>query len=338
MKSIMTLIPAYKPEFLGDVFAGLLRQDCRDFQVVLSDDSPDQRITSLLEKGRWGNVPERLGLEVLPGPGNARLNQRALIDYWDGRTPFVHMHLDDDYIYPSFYRHHLEAHASGRYSVTVSRRWMSRLDLTPTQGFALPPFVDKSATRNVAIDEQTLFQSMVPRCDNWLGEFSNMLISKVGAKAWPLPRTDGSNYFGWPDVGFLLEAVQHAPVLIVKEYLSVFRGHPEQSTHKPNNHSGRVSWLAWLTYALHAWREGRITQEQAVEAIILGARKCLVTFGVNDPIINQFLEVLQNEGFDLRRLNDAYQPIWAGLLLSDRSTAAGSMPNAFGSGRSVGIN
>ena len=321
MPLITTLIPAFKPEFLGDVFAGLLRQDCRDFHVVLSDDSPGQRITAMIGAGEWGDAPRRLGLEVLPGPGHARLNQRALIDHWDGRTPFVHMHLDDDVIYPSFYRQHLGAQAGGRYSVSVSRRWMSQQDLAPAQGFGLPAFIEASPQLCVPIDDQTLFQSMLPSCDNWLGEFSNMLISAEGAAAWPRPRTDGANYLGWPDVGFLLEAVQRAPLLVLREYLGVFRRHPSQTTHHPHNHGGRVSWLAWATYALLAWKDGWIAAEQAVHAISITVKRCLERFGDADPVINRFYDLVQHEGRGLPRLHAAYMPFWAELLASDRSTA-----------------
>lgn len=328
MPLITTLIPAYKPEFLGDVFSGLLNQDCRDFHVVLSDDSPGRRISALIRDGHYGDAPRRLGIEVLPGPGHARLNQRALIDHWDGRTPFVHMHLDDDLIYPSFYRQHLAAHATGRYSTTVSRRWMSRIDLAPTQGFALPDFVEASPLLRVPVDARTLFHSMLPGCDNWLGEFSNMLLSAAGAAAWPRPRADGMNYLGWPDVGYLLESVQRAPVLVLREYLGVFRSHPQQTTHQPHNHGGRVSWLAWATYALHAWREGRITPEQAVRAISINVSRCLQRFGDADPVVNRFFDLVQHEGHGLQRLHDAYLPFWAELLASDRSTAAADAPAA----------
>ena len=52
MATITTLIPAYKKEFLGEVFLGLRRQSFKDFRIVLSDDSPGDEISSLIRADR----------------------------------------------------------------------------------------------------------------------------------------------------------------------------------------------------------------------------------------------------------------------------------------------
>lgn len=321
MALITTLIPAYKPEFLGELLLGLLHQSCRDFKVILSDDSPGEHITGLLRRGYYGSAVAALDIECVPGPKHPRLNQRALIERWNGRSPFVHMHLDDDVIYPDFYRTHLAAHAAGPFSASVSRRWTSHVDARPVHGFEWPDFVASSPLRQVPVDAQTLFQSMLPGCANWMGEFSNMLISATGAAAWPWPRSGEDNYFGWPDVGFLLEAVQRAPIAVVNEHLSVFRQHSEQTTRKMHNHGGRVSSLAWATYALLGWRQGRISARQAVQAISINVRQCLQRYGEDDAVINRFLAIVQHEGTSLEALYRSYMPFWHGLLASDRATA-----------------
>ena len=50
---------------------------------------------------------------MVRGPKNARLNYQHLIDLWGRQSPYVHMQLDDDAIYPEFYRTHMAAHATG---------------------------------------------------------------------------------------------------------------------------------------------------------------------------------------------------------------------------------
>ncbi|MBK7613704.1 MAG: glycosyltransferase [Burkholderiales bacterium] len=320
MATITTLIPAYKKDYLGETFLGLQRQTHRDFRVIVSDDSPGDEISALIHSGHFGAVLKGLDVQVLRGPKNARLNHRALVDHWQGRSPYVHLLMDDDLIYPGFYSAHLAAHATGRYSASVSRRWYSHLDTRPVHGVDLPDFVARSPLQVVPVEADAMFTSMVPHCHNWMGEFSNMLISAEGMAHWPKPPADGLNYFGWVDVGFLLSAVQHAPIAVLRDHLGVFRQHPEQTTHKMHPHGGIVSNLAWVTYALQAWKEQRISHAQAVAAISFMVMHCLKLFGEDGPVVNRFYDLVQTQGGNLERLYQAYTPFWLDLLRRHPST------------------
>lgn len=314
MATITTLIPAYKKDYLGEVFLGLQRQTCKDFRIVLSDDSPGDEITALIRGGHFGALLKGLDLQVLRGPKNARLNHLALVEHWNRASPYVHLHLDDDVIYPEFYAAHLAAHAGGRYSASVSRRWYSHLDTRPVHGVALPEFVHRSPLQVVPVGPEELFISMVPHCHNWMGEFSNMLISAEGMAHWPRPPAQGLNYFGWLDVGLLLSAVQHAPIAVLRDHLGVFRQHPEQTTHRMHAHGGVVSNLAWVTCALQAWKEGRISDAQTVQAIRFMVMHCLKLFGEEHPVVNQFYDLVQQRGGDLAQLCQGYTALWQDLL------------------------
>lgn len=320
MATITTLIPAYKKDYLGEVFLGLQRQTCKDFRVIVSDDSPGDEITALIGHGHFGALLKGLDLQVVRGPKNARLNHDALIAHWQHSSPYVHLHMDDDLIYPEFYAAHLAAHAGGRYSASVSRRWYSHLDTRPVHGVALPEFVVCSPLQVVPVDERELFSSMVPHCHNWMGEFSNMLISADALACWPKPPTQGLNYFGWVDVGFLLSAVQLAPIAVLRDHLGVFRQHPEQTTHRMHAHGGVVSNLAWVTYALQAWKEGRIGYAEAVGSISFMVMHCLKLFGEDSPVVNRFYDMVQTQGRDLDILYRAYTPFWLDLLTRHPST------------------
>ena len=59
MPTITTLIPAYKKEFLGETLLGLARQTFRDFRVIVSDDSPGDEITQLIQSGHYGDLRAR---------------------------------------------------------------------------------------------------------------------------------------------------------------------------------------------------------------------------------------------------------------------------------------
>jgi len=322
MATLTTLIPAYKKDYLAEMFLGLARQTFRDFKVIVSDDSPGDEITALIQGGAYDALTRGLDLQVVRGPKNARLNYQALLDLWGGRSPYLHMQLDDDAIYPDFYRTHLAAHATGRFGVSISRRWITHVDMRPVHGIHLPRCVADSPLLYVPVDEQSLFSSMVPTCNNWIGEFSNMVMSADGARHFPKPPADGLSYYGWPDVGFLLESIQHLPLVYIRDHLGIFRQHPEQSTNRTLNHSGRVSGMAWVACALHAWREGRISYAEAVNAIMYTVGQCLKKFDEGDAVLNEFYDIVQQRGASLDGLHAAFTPFWLRVLASHPSTAA----------------
>ena len=74
MTLITTLIPAYKKDYLAELFLGLRHQTCKDFKVILSDDSPDDEITRLIRDGHYAALLSKLDLTVVRGPKNARKN------------------------------------------------------------------------------------------------------------------------------------------------------------------------------------------------------------------------------------------------------------------------
>jgi hypothetical protein len=326
MPTITTLIPAYKKEFLGETLLGLARQTFRDFRVILSDDSPDDEITHLIAAGHYGDLSKSLDLQVVRGPKNARLNHQSLIDRWAGSSPFVHLQLDDDVVFPEFYRSHMAAHQAGRFSASISRRWVTHGDTRPVMGINQPQVVAQSPLLHVPVDADTLFRTMVPTCNNWIGEFTHMVMSAEGARTYPRPPVDDLSYYGWLDVGFVLTAVQTAPLVIVRDHLGIFRQHAAQTTHQMKSGIGRVSSLAWVTTALLAWREGRITSADVVTAIKWNVHQCLERFGEDDAVINESFDLIQAHGADLERLCAAWRPFWLRLLASHPATAPATLP------------
>jgi len=321
MTTLTTLIPAYKKDYLADTFLGLARQSFRDFKVILSDDSPGDEISALIASGHFGRLLERIDLTVVRGPKNARLNMRSLLERWGGATPLVHLHLDDDVVYPDFYRQHVETHASGTFSATVSRRWYANEDTRPAYNNEPPAVVAASPLRVVPVGADVLFRTMIPTCDNWLGEFTNLVMTADSARRWPGAPTEGMNYYGWMDVGFALTVVQHAPIAFIRDHLSVFRQHAQQTTHNVRHHGGRVSSMAWAACALQAWREGRIDYAQAAGAIMMTVKECLKKFGEDDEVVNRFFTLVQVHGASLDRLYEAFAPFWRELLASHPATA-----------------
>jgi hypothetical protein len=321
MTTITTLIPAYKPEYLGETLMSLRRQSFRDFRVIVSDDSRDGAITTMLRDGRFSAATDGLNVLAVRGPCNARLNHMSLLDRWAGSTPFVHLLMDDDVIFPGFYQQHLAAHATGDYGVSVSARWLSQDDSRPAWSLPIPSAVANSPLRAVPLGAEQVFQSVVPRCDNWLGELSNMVFAADAAARYPRPPSEGLSYYGLLDVGAVLESVCHRPMVFLNEHLGVFRQHAQQTTHGVGQHNHRVAMLVWAATALHAWAEQRISAQDVLAAIGTTVKRCLNLYGEEDAVMNRFYTLLQEEGRSLPGLHAAFTAFWLELLASNPSTA-----------------
>jgi hypothetical protein len=321
MTAITTLIPAFKPDYLGEALLGLRRQSVRDFRVIVSDDSPGGAITDMIRDRRFGAVTDGLDLTVVRGPGNARLNHLQLLDLWNGATPYVHLLMDDDVVFPGFYRTHLQALASGPHALSASARWLSQDDSRPAWSLPLPRVVEDSPQRFVALDAAQLFPTIVPVCENWIGELSNIVLTADAAARYPRPPAERLNYYGLLDIGAVLEAVGAGSMVFVRDHLSVFRQHAQQTTRGIGSHGHRVAMLVWATYALHAWQQQRIDARDAVQAISITVKRCLEAYGEDDPVMNQFFEIVQREGRSLAGLHLAYSRFWLALLASHPGTA-----------------
>ena len=329
MTLLTTLIPAYKPEYLGEVFLGLRRQSLRDFRVILSDDSPGGVIAEMIHAGHFGPLTTELNLLVVRGPGNARRNHEQLLDRWAGQTPLLHFHLDDDVIFPNFYRAHAAAHASGEFCATVSQRWLSQTDSRPAWDLPLPAFVNDSLLRAVPVSAQQLISSTLPTCENWLGEFSNIVLSAAGAAHYPRPPVDRLSYYGLMDIGALLAAVSVQPLLFLRDHLGVFRQHAQQSTRTTlRSHGHRVAMLVWATYALHAWHEGRVSDEDAIRAISITVQRCAQLYGQDDQVMNEFFNIVQHQSASLTLLHEVFSRFWLNLLASHPGTCAATTASA----------
>jgi hypothetical protein len=321
MTAITTLIPAFKPEYLGETLLGLRRQSFRDFRVIVSDDSPGSTITDLIRDRRFGAITDGMDLTVVRGPGNARLNHQQLLDLWNGTTPFVHLLMDDDVVFPAFYQSHLDAHAGGDFGVSVSARWLSENDSRPAWSLPLPPVVTSSPLRHVPLQAADIVASVVPRCDNWLGELSNMLWSASAAPCFSGPPPDALSYHGLLDIGPVLESVGRRPLVFINERLSVFRQHAEQNTRGVGSNSHRGAMLVWVAYALHAWQQQHIDAQDLSKAIGITVKRCLGLYGETDPVMNEFYALIQDEGRNLDGLHAAFTRFWLALLARQRAPA-----------------
>jgi hypothetical protein len=315
MAVLTTLIPARKSAYLGELFAGLQTQTLRDFRVVLSDDSPNGEITELLQTDRFRPMLQGLELRVVQGPraGSFR-NVQHLLAGWGHETPLVHLHMDDDVLYPEFYRAHALAHARHAPGASVSQRWVTSVAGRPAAVLPLPAFVHESNERVLKVDADRLFATTAAHCENWLGECTNTVLSAEGVRRLQGGRMHGLSYYGLGDIGVLLDVSRHAPIAFIRDHLSGFRSHPQQATAQTRSLGLKCGYLAWAALALAGWRDGRLSAEQTVQALTITLQRCVRQYGADDEHINGFFAVVAEHASDLSSFEAAFRAYWNGLL------------------------
>jgi hypothetical protein len=324
---IATLVPAYKLDFLAPLFSALRTQTLRDFRVIVSDDSPGATITDALRSGRFDALIHGLDLTVVGGPSSPLKNHQHLLDTWEHSTPLVHLLMDDDVIYPDFYRAHAELHARQRLSASVSLRWLTDPAGAPFATLPLPGFVTQSAARSIEIDTALLFDSTVARSENWLGELSNMVFTAEAASCFPRPPAGGVSYFGLPDVGLLLNAAGTGPVRVLRDHLGGFRQHAGQTTANTQSVNLKIAHLAWVAFALQARRDGHLDDARAVQGIAAATQRCLPVYG-GDPVMQRYFAIVQTCLADLGRFEAEFEAFWQSLLRSCPDTCDWPAPAA----------
>lgn len=263
---IGVLIPAYNSSYIEQTIFGLKNQTYKNFDVYISDDSPNQEITKKIYTLEKESKLDGINFHLIRGPQNDRLNQMMLDAMYSSNYKYIHFHLDDDYIYPSFYEEHLKAHSLGDFSVSISKRWLSNENNVP---FSLPHYIEFKNLYNT-LEISHIAKTCLLNSYNWLGEFSNMVFKPDGKTILPLPPklSDDLNYYGILDIGSCLENTKEKNAIFLANFLSNFRQHSQQSTHNDNSgHGTSLSRLAWLMYPITAHNSKLITDSELKKAL-----------------------------------------------------------------------
>ncbi len=326
MTPMITLIPAYKPDYLAELFLGLRSQSFKDFRVVLSDDSPGGAVTALIRSGALDSLISSIDLLVVPGPRQGSLkNIHHLIDGWAAQAPLVHVLMDDDIVYPDFYRQHALAHTRGAPGASVSQRWLTAADGRPGAMLPLPSFFDDVPERLVYLDAPALFATTALHCQNWLGEFSNMVLSQDAVRRLRGSQMNGLSYYGLADIGVLLDVSTHAPVVFIRDHLGGFRSHPQQTTHQRQSFALKCGYLAWVALALAGWRGGHLSAEQTQASLAKSVGQCMNHFA-SDVALSEFFGIAIAHARNLASFDEHFGAWWARMLSSDSDSRSDVAP------------
>jgi hypothetical protein len=266
---LTTLIPAYKPRYLVELFTGLVHQSRRPDRIIVSDDSPRGAYSAMLRADPIGPLLSELPLEIVQGPrrGSSYANVRHLLKTWGGDGDLVHLLFDDDLLYPDFYERHLIAHSSGNFTCSVSRRWTALESGQPVARPQVPPELTTHPNRLIAVGADLIYPTTIPFCRNWLGEFSNAVMRADMHDVLERAELNGLSYEGLEDIGMFLAASERGTVCFVNEALGAFRHGPEQNTSQLLAPVMMKAHLAWVALAIAAQRSGRLSSTQARDGI-----------------------------------------------------------------------
>ncbi len=330
MTTLVTLIPAYRPTYLGEVLAALAAQTWRDFRVVVSDDSPNGEVSRWLRAGGSRAATRALDVTLVQGPRRGAMhNLNALLRGGAAGARLVHLMMDDDLLTARFYERHVAAHdAAIGEAVTAS---VSRRVLVDDRSQVLGEFPVPAAIRARAatlpsnppltFDFATLAATTIPACDNWLGELSHAVFTRDAAMQLLHSTLGRLSTYGLGDIGLLLQAAQRGRVAWIDEHLGGFRQHATSSTSARRSFGHRCGYLAWAALALDAWSLGAIDARGAATAIAHVVRQCLLHYP-DDALMAGFVGLVEHNGSDLATLYSRFEVYWHAALARDDQGAA----------------
>lgn len=270
--SLVTLIPAYKPEFFDVVLAGLECQSKLPSKILISDDSADAAVISMTERWLKKSPASRIAsrIECFVGPRQgAHANVASLLAHAHmAQADYFHVHFDDDVIEPSFYACHLEALARHPGMLSINKRRFIDADGNALAINQYPSFINQTRESLVLVSERTVYGTALPAMINWLGELTNCVFS-VGARdvLENMRFGDGICYYGLGDLGAVLRLSEKNAFVFVNRTLSGFRlSHLHTSARKASPVFLASLW-AWWALAIHAKRTQRITVEEYDECL-----------------------------------------------------------------------
>lgn len=280
MPTVSVLIPAYRPDYLDVAIASVLAQSYTDFELLISDDSTEEFVGSVVSK--W-NDP-RIQFFRNPNTQLPGANRDFLLQSAKGR--FIKFVFDDDYLLPG----------SIENLVNIAQQTESQLvfhgrHFVDERGCVLSSMMAIEAGTFAILDRRTFFEDLIGRTVNFIGEPSNVLFETEAFRKLERPFA----LHGIP-ARFLTDVVLYANLLIQGYRItaagfmgSAFRQHRKQNSNaaSPFFPAGRFEWELLLRWAVD---HGGLAEERYWPAIKLVHRGYL-EYVRSFPELLAFLEL-----------------------------------------------
>jgi glycosyltransferase involved in cell wall biosynthesis len=290
---IATIIPAYKSKFIASLLTSLLLQTRAPDCILISDDSKNDEYSDSLKEFR--HLLDNRNVTLISGPksGGYR-NTLHLIEQLGSDIDLVHLMMDDDLLYPTFYEQHLGVHAHLSTMCTVSKRWVANETGLPISSPNLPAQIKAGKDRLFLVSRADLMETTIPSMNNWLGEFSNMVIRKETLKGFFLKlELAGMRVDGLEDLGAMLAAAERSPIIFINEALGCFRINESQNSQNLAGAPMKRSHLSWVILAILGSREGFLSGEKTIKSYQIAGAKIAKTYAT-EPDMYPFIQLIDH--------------------------------------------
>lgn len=237
MPEVSVLIPALRTRWLDLAIASVLAQTFQDFELIVSDDSPDDGLENVV--GKWVDPRIRYTKNPHPRADLGCANRDHALKMASGR--YLKFLFDDDFLYPRSLEYLVQAARAsdakivfhGRQEVDADGRVLDQPLYVPF-GAAMP------------ITPDILFQNMFGSLFNFIGEPSNFMLDADAFWQFEAPYTIGGvpvKYMG--DVALFMNFASRGLLILGLGFFgSAFRKHASQtsSVSQPLYSAAQFEW------------------------------------------------------------------------------------------------
>ncbi len=266
--TISILIPALRPDWLDTAIASALAQTWQDFELLIGDDSSDDRIGSVVRK--WDDA--RIRYVRNPRPRQPGTNRDHLIELACGE--YLKFLFDDDLLLPRSIELLLQACRETGAPLAFHAR-----HLIDTKGCVLGSPMLVAAGERVVLEPSAVFERMVSGCVNLIGEPTNILVHRQTLRAIDAPFSlDGHRMRFLTDMALYANFASRSHSLVAVGYLGAgFRQHAAQASvgDAPGRSAGYFEWDLLRRWAVdnghldrHAYERDRRTMRAMYRQIM----------------------------------------------------------------------
>ena len=233
--SVSILIPAFRPNWLDTAIASALAQTHSDFELLISDDSADRHIESVVAK--WDDP--RIRYMRNPQRGQPGANRNHLIA--QARGEYLKFLFDDDFLFPRSLEFLLET-----VRVTGARLAFHARHFVDEHGRLLGSPTLVQAGTIATLERAYFFEKLIGACVNSIGEPTNILLHADTLRAMESPFQLGGRRMRFlTDVALYTNfAAQGHTMAGVGYFGSAFRQHGGQTsgTSYPGRSAAFYEW------------------------------------------------------------------------------------------------
>lgn len=247
-------MPAYKTTFLVQAIASVLEQTFTDFELLISDDSPDGSVSDIVRRFRDPRI------RLVQGPRAGLAANCAHV--WDNAaTDLLKFLCDDDLLFPTALADLLGVLRKNQdYVFAFGRR-----SIIDRYGRVLRKPLGFLGDNWVWFEPTALANNLVHEIDNDLAELSSLLIRRsVFQDATCLTRYAGLPIRRLVDVAFMMNAAERGPSVATCQLVASVRDHPNRISARADAPDISAGLFEWEIFLRGGVQRGVVTADRAL--------------------------------------------------------------------------